>query len=136
MIATGCGAVSATLTAAVLALGSLVIPGDDPCWDTAWRCRDVNQVRAQHDRAPLDQTGELQHAAGAWADEMAGDGVLAHDPQPEASEIVGVGPDWPTVLAAFMDSPHHREILLGRYERVGIGVQRVDGWLYVVVRFR
>lgn len=110
---------------------------DAGCWDVAWRCRDVNEIRAEHGRARLDQVAGLQDASGGWADQLAASGVLSHDPQPEAAEIVGVGPDWPTVLAAFMRSDDHRPILLGPdAARVGVGVQRADGVVWVVVRFR
>jgi uncharacterized protein YkwD len=103
------------------------------CWADAWRCHDLTGYRGTE----LDQQADLQRGAKAWAEEMAADGILRHDPTAGAgySEVVGYGPDWRTVLVAFDGSPHHREILLARDARqVGIGTARSGGTLWVVIR--
>ena len=111
------------------------------CWDTARRCHDITDYRADHNLPGLDQSRGLQDAAKAWARHMAGDGILAHSPgayRGEWSEIVGTGPDWPTVLAAWDQSDPHRAILLDPdLEHVGIGTARDDtGRLWTAVVFR
>jgi hypothetical protein len=141
--------------AAKVALLAILLPGavllGDPtpgCWDNAWRCHQVNAYRAAHVRPPLDQAGELQREAGAWADTMAARGVLAH--APGVNEIIGRTTDWPSVMVAWDEStcrdggtwdgpcPGHRELLLDRdWTQVGIGVATdAGGMRWYVVRFR
>ena len=125
--------------AVLLLLAACTAPAQavEACWDVGWRCRDVNAYRADHGLPPLEQAGPLQQGADTWAEAMAAAGTLAHDPTAGEgySEVVGTGVDWATVMAAFDDSPAHRAILLGDGERVGIGVARAGGRVWVVVRF-
>jgi uncharacterized protein YkwD len=110
------------------------------CWDSAWRCHDITDYRATHGLPELDQARGLQDTAKAWARTMAADGVLRHstDGGDGYSEIVGMGPDWLTVMAAWDQSDPHRALLLDRdLEHIGIGVAYSDtGRIYAVVQFR
>lgn len=124
------------MTALILALVTAFTPAPAPgCWDGGWRCHDLTRARG----TALDQTGWLQRDAKVWAARMAERRSIFHAPPPgwgPYGENVGVGTDWRTVLAAFMASPPHRaNITDPHYSRVGIGVARADGRVYVVIRF-
>jgi hypothetical protein len=123
-----------SVAAAALAVPLAVTPAPT-CWDSAWRCRTLLEVRGGN----LDQTGWLQAAAKAWSEQMAAEGRIYHAPVGDYSpygENVGTGPDWPTVLAAFIDSPPHlANIRDPDYRQVGIGVVRSGGRIYVTIRF-
>jgi uncharacterized protein YkwD len=124
---------------AALTLAGCVTPPADAsdtgtCWDNAPRCDRLVEIRANHGAGPLDQDRDLQDYAEHWAEHMAGTGILVHSGGPY-SEVVGVGPDWRTVYAAFMDSPEHRAIILDPdYRHVGIGAERSGDrvWLAIV----
>jgi uncharacterized protein YkwD len=121
------------VAAALLAAASLAPTPGPGCWDTAYRCHALTDLRGSE----LDQDRELQDRADEWADHMAATGVLRHSDAPW--ENVGTGTDWRQVYAAFMDSPHHRANMLDPDARqVGIGVARTsDGSrVYVVLQWR
>jgi hypothetical protein len=120
----------------ILTLLAALVPVPAPaCWDSAWRCRDVLEVRG----STLDQAGWLQKQAKAWAVDMAARRTLSHAPLPgwgPYGENVGYGPDWATVMAAFVQSPHHlANIRDTDFTQVGIGTAHADGLIYVVIRF-
>lgn len=130
--------------AALLCAGVLLIvaTGADPLCD-GWRCRQINDFRADHDRHGLDQRDRLDAAAKTYADSLAGSGVLAHDEtwlrrHTDVSEVVGQADRWAVILRLWKQSPPHRAILLDRAAtRVGIGCARdLTGTLYCVVRVR
>jgi uncharacterized protein YkwD len=127
--------------AAVLLTAAGITTSEPGCWETAPRCEDVNQYRLEHDRAPLDQRMTLQESASAWAHELAESGNLRHSPAAlrgeYGGEIVGYGPDWATVMAAWDKSDPHRAVMLdGDLTRVGIGKAWGDGRVWAVVVFR
>lgn len=138
MIASATDATAGTAAAVVMLAATVVLaPAGVECWQTGWRCHDVNDIRTSRDRSALDQTRTLKDAATGWADTMARAGVLRHSGAVSGGETVGVGPDWATVLAAFLRSDRHRPILLDRdWTRVGIGAVRDGERVWVVVRFR
>jgi uncharacterized protein YkwD len=132
---------SLPVIALVVALVAALTPvPPDTCWETAWRCHDINDYRAAHGLPLLDQTAVLQETAKGWSRTMAADGVLRHstDGSDGYSEIVGTAPDWETVLVAWDQSDAHRAILLDPdLERIGIGVSWSDtGRMYATVTFR
>ena len=126
------------LAAAVTALSIPLLPTpaaatDGGCWDTAWRCHDLETVHG-----PLDQDRDLQDQAKAWAREMADSGILRHSTEGSDgySEIVGTGPDWKTVVIAWMDSAPHRAILTDpTLTQVGIGSAGEGPRRWYVVQF-
>jgi hypothetical protein len=134
--------IASVVVSAVLAVGGLVPGAPEPgCWDTAWRCQDIVDYRG----TALDQSRGLQDEARGWARHMADDRVLEHSFR--GSEIVGYGPDWLTIKAAWEQStctdgswptcPGHRELLLDPdFTRIGVGCSRsTTGTLYCAVRF-
>ena len=52
----------------------------------------------------------------------------------EASEVVGSGTDADTVLSAVLADEQRRAVLLGDYNRAGLGLVTADGQTYVVLR--
>jgi hypothetical protein len=132
-------AVTVGTVVALALLGAVLAPrtvaGTPGCWAVGWRCHTVNAYRAGHDRAPLDQTGSLQRSAGAWARQMAASDTLSHSPAAgqDYAEVVGVAPDWATMLAAWDQSPRHRTILLSDLSRVGVGCARDGDLLFCAV---
>jgi uncharacterized protein YkwD len=105
----------------------------------------VNAVRAGVGLAPLQVDGELTAGCQAWAQHMADTDKLAHAPDITAGisqywlkvgENVGVGPNVPTVMAAFVASPpHYRNIVDPDFNRIGVGVAYVGGRQYTCHRF-
>jgi uncharacterized protein YkwD len=132
------------LLCAVVALLAVAVPAvasEPSCWRVAPRCDDVNDYRAAALAGPLDQRIALQAAAQAWADELAASGVLRHSPAAlrgeYGGEIVGMAPDWRTVMAAWDGSDPHRAVMLDRHlTRVGVGRARAGDTLFAVVVFR
>ena len=106
------------------------------CWRDAPRCAALVQLRADNGLAGLDQDRDLQVEAKAWARHMADVDVLSHSGVTYGAEIVGMGPDTATILAAFMQSDEHRAIILDpTLHRVGIGYAWSGGTLFVSVRW-
>ena len=95
----------------------------------------VNASRALTGAAPLAESPELDVMARAQAARMAARGEIYHNPNlgsdatalglswVRVGENVGVGPDIPTIHAAFLASPHHRDnLLFPQYSLMGMGV--------------
>jgi hypothetical protein len=95
----------------------------------------VNASRAAVGDAALTRSDALDAMARAQAARMAAAGQIFHNPDLSADiaatgldwvrvgENVGVGPDVPTVHAAFMASPGHRDnLLFAHYSLIGAGV--------------
>ena len=95
----------------------------------------VNASRATNGAGPLAESPELDVMARAQAARMAARGEIYHNPNLgsdatasglhwlRVGENVGVGPDIPTIHAAFLASPHHRDnLLFPGYTLMGMGV--------------
>jgi len=106
----------------------------------------VNAARASASLPGYAFAGDLAAVAGAWAGQLAGSGVLAHNPALASQvsgwsalgENVGYGPTADAVHQAFMNSAGHRaNVLSARFSQVGIGsATSPDGRLWVVEVFR
>ncbi len=113
----------------------------------------VNTARKQHDLRPLRMKVQVRGVAREWSGRMANRNDLAHNPRyatqidggwRRAGENVGyIGRNGASVrqLAGgihrlLMHSPGHRANILGRYNRMGVGV-RFDtaGRLWVTQNF-
>jgi uncharacterized protein YkwD len=131
-------------------LGTLLTTSAQPAEAATRRVRaerllieKVNSARNQHDLRPLRMKTQVRGVARDWSGRMAGRMLLAHNPH-YAAQITG---DWRRagenvgyiggtgasvrqlvggVHRMLMRSPGHRAKILGRYNRVGIGV-RFDG---------
>ncbi|MGH3665394.1 MAG: CAP domain-containing protein [Egibacteraceae bacterium] len=103
--------------------------------------RKLNTARVNHDRRRVRVKAQIRHdVARPWSKRQARTGVLAHNPR-YASQITGnwrrAGENvayirWPKaslrkkvnrVHRMLMQSPGHRANILGRYNRVGVGVR-------------
>jgi peptidoglycan hydrolase-like protein with peptidoglycan-binding domain len=106
----------------------------------------VNTARASAGLPGYAFAGDLAAVAAAWAGQMAGSGVLAHNPALASQvsgwsalgENVGYGPTADAVHQAFMNSSGHRaNVLSARFSQIGIGsATSPDGRLWVVEVFR
>lgn len=101
----------------------------------------LNQIRADAGVGPLQVHDELVGVARNWADTMAAEGTIWHNPDLAAQvsadwrvlgENVGTGSDVPTLVQAFVDSePHYRNIVDERFDWIGVGVTfGADGRMY------
>jgi uncharacterized protein YkwD len=105
----------------------------------------INADRHRAGRACLVQDAQATAIATAWAQRMAGTGVLQHNPRlvsqitswTAVGENVGVGGTSATLHSAFMHSAPHRANILGAaYTSVGIGVAYGRGRMWVVEVFK
>jgi hypothetical protein len=109
----------------------------------------TNADRAANGRAALPYDAAASLVARKWSQQMASEGLLHHNSNVAAQigstvtsawsligENVGVGYDIPSLERAFMNSPGHRDNILGDYNRLGVGtVRSSDGRLWVTVVF-
>ncbi|MHB1738461.1 MAG: CAP domain-containing protein [Actinomycetes bacterium] len=106
----------------------------------------LNATRAANGLAPYVQDPALAAVALAWAEHMATDGVLGHNPGLRTQvtgwvwvgENVGYGPSWQAIESAYLSSPPHRaNILDTHYTQVGIAVVTdASGLVWTVQDFR
>lgn len=107
----------------------------------------LNTERARYDLEPLTESAVLDAAAHAWAQLIAGQGVLTHGdfekriadmvPGHAIAENIAEGQQTVAqVVAAWMGSPGHRANILGPYSQAGHG-EAIDarGNRYWVVDF-
>lgn len=101
----------------------------------------LNAVRADAGLPPLAVDGELTAVARAWADRMASENRIWHNPDLgnqisapwwKIGENVGTGVEVSAVMQAFVNSPaHYRNIVDPDFEFVGVGVTYgSDGRMY------
>ena len=106
----------------------------------------INQARENHDRRPLRLSQSLSRKAHRHSARMAGEGTIFHHSclscllssweWDAIGENVGVGSTVRSVHRALMDSRPHRRIILSRaFTRVGVGVVRSGGRVWVTEIF-
>ena len=106
----------------------------------------MNQARDRHGAVELNRVRKLREMADLHSRQMAYEGRIFHTEQLSArlrivswsvaGENVGVGPKLWALYEAFMKSDAHRHnILEHRFQRVGIGVYRADGFLWITLIF-
>jgi uncharacterized protein YkwD len=106
----------------------------------------MNAARDDRGAAALDRVWVLRHLADEHSRDMAREGRIFHTTNlgyqlrivswTVAGENVGAGLKLRTLFEAFMDSAPHRANILGRdYRRVGIGVYRDDGIIWMTLIF-
>ncbi len=92
----------------------------------------VNQARAANNLGPLKLNSSINSVAQAWANQMAANGEMTHNPSyssqipsgwSRAAENVAHGYPSPSATHnAWMNSAGHRaNILSGRYDDIGVG---------------
>ena len=109
----------------------------------------TNEARAANGLGGLQQDRAAREVARAWATTLADSGQLRHNPNlvedvearvttqwVRIGENVGRGWDAETIARAFMASSAHRAVILGRFNRVGVGAVRdAGGELWVALVF-
>jgi uncharacterized protein YkwD len=143
---------AALLTAFLLVLAALVTGAvaAPPAGAAATNVEDaftdkINQARAARGLPALESRRHLVAVARRWADRMAEQSKLYHNPSLTSDvnnwrwvgENVGYGPDALAVHVAFMRSPGHRANILDRdYSEVGVGAVVRGGRVWVAEVFR
>ena len=106
----------------------------------------INTARTNHGARVLVGGWRLRDLADAHSRQMADAGRIFHTPSlgsrltfltwRTAGENVGAGTSMRNLYDAFMRSaPHRANILAGSYRRIGIGVYRAGGFLWVTLVF-
>jgi uncharacterized protein YkwD len=106
----------------------------------------INRARENHDRRPLRLSQTLSRKAHRHSARMADEGAIFHHSclsclvssleWDAIGENVGVGSTVRSVHRALMDSrPHRRNILSRLFTRVGVGVVRSGGRVWVTEIF-
>jgi hypothetical protein len=106
----------------------------------------INASRGEAGLPALDVDFALIVAGRGHSAEMAEAGELYHSTRGQLAsyaenwelmgENVGRGPNARAIHDAFMESPSHRDNVLGEFDTVGVGVERAaDGTLFVTVIF-
>lgn len=105
----------------------------------------VNQARAANNLGPLKLNSSISSVSQAWANQMAANGAMTHNPNyasqipsgwSRAGENVAHGYPSPTATHnAWMNSSGHRANILGDYTDIGISFITVDGSTWAVENF-
>ena len=103
----------------------------------------INNARSSHGLATLAVDNALVDVARRHSQDMADRQTLYHNDNlgdqvsgwQSLGENVGEGGSVADVDAAFLNSPEHRENILGNYTKVGVGVVWKDGTLWVTEVF-
>jgi uncharacterized protein YkwD len=106
----------------------------------------INTARTNHGARALAGGWRLRDLANAHSRQMADAGRIFHTPSlgsrltfltwRTAGENVGAGTSMRSLYDAFMRSaPHRANILAWSYRRIGIGVYRANGFLWVTMVF-
>jgi len=119
----------------------------NPQWDEWDFLNLINRERYDRGMAPLAMVPPVRDVARGWSGVMASDGILRHNPDfsgqiarvvpswQRAGENVGVGGSMAQLHTAFMNSPKHRDNILGNFQYVGVGVRWAGSKLWVTVNF-
>ena len=106
----------------------------------------MNRARHERGAVALDRAWVLRQMADEHSRDMARQGRIFHTTNLAyelrnvswrcAGENVGVGPKLRSLFDAFMRSDAHRANILNRdFRRVGIGVYRADGLIWITLIF-
>ena len=130
---------------------SIVLAAVAPTAQATWHPRAemlswMNKARDRQGAVELDSVRRLRDLANLHSRQMAYEGRIFHTEQLSArlrivtwsvaGENVGVGPRLWALYEAFMKSDVHRaNILERRFERVGIGLYKADGFIWITMIF-
>jgi uncharacterized protein YkwD len=104
----------------------------------------VNRARAAHSRPALNLSAKISMKARAQSRKMAQQGHLSHSclqcrfqgwAWSGLAENVAKARTVPKAHKAFMSSSGHRANVLGPYKKLGTGVVKARGWLWVTEIF-
>jgi uncharacterized protein YkwD len=105
----------------------------------------VNRERVSRGIAALGWDDQLAAKAQAWAEQMAAQNTISHSNLPSGiteswttlGENVGFGNDIRVVHIGFMNSPVHRDAILGtQYTAIGVGVAVRGNRVFVAQEFK
>ena len=135
---------------ALIVASALTIAGPAPARADRWSDVDfsysmINQARSVEGVAPVAWDGDLAELAQSWAEDLAWNGWLAHNPRLSDQmwawwswgENVGWGWSIESIQHAWYWSGHHYDNMVSpNYTSVGIGIAYGwDGSLYAVQVF-
>lgn len=137
---------AATLALLALFGTSLAMPATATPDEEVLLIELINASRAEAGLPELEVDVPLIVASRGHSSEMATAADLYHSTRGELAsyaddwelmgENVGRGPNVRAIHDAFMESPSHRDNVLGEFDSVGTGVERTaDGTLFVTVIF-
>lgn len=133
------------LLATVALLVMAVAAGSSSLWlvDHGDLAHQVTAMRAAYGLPPLQEAADLTAYANDHSWKMATQGSLWH------SNLANVPGTWTSVgenvgqasevwltVRGMMDSPSHRQVMLGDWREIGYGNIRKDGQVYVTLVFR
>lgn len=142
--------ITISVLAALLPIPAADAAGDSTCWSASRAERGftkkMNVVRGGMGLGKLELDPELSKVARVHSREMVRADKLHHTPAKTLSrrvtnwvtlgENVGVGSTVASLHAAFMASPTHKDnIVLEKYNHVGVGTKKANGKLWVTVIF-
>ncbi len=104
----------------------------------------VNEVRETSGSSPMSLSDRLSRSARRHSRRMAATGKLFHSDltrylsrgNGSVGENVGYGDSLAELLKAFLHSPPHKDNLLGRWDRTGVGIVKVGGRYWLTQIFR
>lgn len=105
----------------------------------------VNQARAANNLGPLKLNSSISSVAAAWANQMAANGAMTHNPSystqipggwSRAAENVAMGYGSPSAVHdGWMNSSGHRANILGDFTDIGISFITSGGTTWAVENF-
>jgi uncharacterized protein YkwD len=135
------------LTLALSIAMAAAAPNANATWTPRWdMVRWMNAARSDRGIVALDMGWRLRILADDHSRQMAAQGRIFHSPSLAArlrfvswriaGENVGVGGSMWRLYEAFMRSAPHRANILGQgFRRVGVGMYRHDGFMWVTMIF-
>lgn len=134
-----------TVTMIATVTGVLGTPASASAFDEGTIHSLVNQSRASSGLGPLNLNASMSQVALNWANQMAANGVMSHNPDyagqipggwSKAAENVAQGyPSGAAVHQGWMDSDGHRANILGDYTDIGIAHISAGGTTWSVEVF-
>lgn len=116
-----------------------------PAYGPEWLMSQINQERATRGLGALRSDPDLARMARRHATRMAERAKVFHNTSglrawhrrtgDTVGENVASGFDLPAAHDSIMASPSHRATLLGNFKRMGVGIARVEGEVFVVEVF-
>lgn len=113
-----------------------------PADDEAAFLADINALRASKGLPGFRLNSQLNTMAVNWANQMAANGSISHNPNlaklgpagwAKLGENVGVGGDEPSLHRAFVASPgHYANLVDGQFNQIGIAVVYSGGRMWTV----
>ncbi|MFP4562430.1 MAG: CAP domain-containing protein [Spirochaetia bacterium] len=112
----------------------------------------INRIRSEEGLAALAPSDPAAKAAREYAEDLASGAPFSHVDRSgntadrryrdaggtglAAGEILGRGPDPDSIFTVWLESPRHREVILGPdWTRAGAGIVKRDGKVYAAVTF-